>query len=49
MLAHDVVDDLLLPGDVCLAALGADEGQADLIEIPTTPFKYFSKRRWTSS
>jgi len=41
MLAHDVLDDLLLPGNVCLAALGADEAQADLIEIPTTPFQYF--------
>ena len=51
------LDDLLLPGDVCLAALVADEGQADLIQIPNTPFKYFHQaladqrrdRRWTSS
>jgi hypothetical protein len=41
MLADDVLDDLLLPGNVGLAALVTDEGQADLIELPAAPLEDF--------
>jgi hypothetical protein len=39
VIADDVLDDLFLSGDMRLAALVTDEGQAHLLKVPATPFQ----------